>query len=61
MSVIFIFGLKKNFIFQDFGLDFTDYIKYIVLYEKEKNKNGQTTAERERQKKQDRNTQAEAF
>lgn len=28
------------------SLDFTDYIKYFVFYEKEKEKNGQTTAKR---------------
>ena len=38
-------------------LDFADYIKYSVFYEKEKTENGQATAKRKRQKKPDCNAE----
>ena len=31
-------------------LDFTEYIKYLYIYEKEKGKNGQTGIKNQRQK-----------
>jgi len=48
----------KNLIFR---LDFSEYIKYIAFYGKEKEQNGQTATERKRQKDSPCNTQAQAI